>query len=127
MLATAPESVARPRDNPNKQREEYTREEKGKPPDEAVRMGWGDMPSVDSLERDWGTRWRPSHEKNYFSTCKTIVDEVCRRAQRKDGLAEEVVARQMDEEWGFSSLDKLFTAIRESRRSGWVTLALGDA
>ncbi|KJZ70205.1 hypothetical protein HIM_10391 [Hirsutella minnesotensis 3608] len=62
------------------------------------------MPSVDSLERDWGTRWRPSEEKTYFSTRKIIVNEVRRRAQL-DGLAEGVVARQMDEQWGFSSLD----------------------
>ncbi|XP_044715315.1 transcriptional activator of glycolytic enzymes domain-containing protein [Hirsutella rhossiliensis] len=45
------------------------------------RQGWGEMPSVDSLERDWGARWRPSAEKNYFSTRKIIVDEVRRRAQ----------------------------------------------
>lgn len=81
---------------------------------------------VDSLERDWGTRWRSSDEKNYFSTRKTIVDEVRARA-RKDGLAEEVVARQMDEERGFSSLDRLFKAVRGRRRSEEVTPAVRNA
>ncbi|KJZ70168.1 hypothetical protein HIM_10428 [Hirsutella minnesotensis 3608] len=90
------------------------------------RQGWGDMPSVDSLERDWGTRWRLLDEKNYFSTRKTIVNEVRGRAQ-KDGLGEEVVARKMDEKWGYSSLDELFKAIRGSRRNEPMTLALGDA
>ncbi|KAM4057782.1 centromere DNA-binding protein complex CBF3 subunit, domain 2 domain-containing protein [Hirsutella rhossiliensis] len=71
------------------------------------RQGWGEMPSVDSLERDW--------EKNYFSTRKIIVDEVRRRAQ-SDGLTEDIVARQMDEERGPSSLDKLFKAIRKDRQ-----------
>ncbi|KAM4067739.1 transcriptional activator of glycolytic enzymes domain-containing protein [Hirsutella rhossiliensis] len=79
------------------------------------RQGWGEMPSVDSLERDWGARWRPSAEKNYFSTRKIIVDEVRRRAQ-SDGLTEDIVARQMDEERGPSSLDKLFKAIRKDRQ-----------
>ncbi|XP_044720178.1 transcriptional activator of glycolytic enzymes domain-containing protein [Hirsutella rhossiliensis] len=77
--------------------------------------GWGEMPSVDSLERDWGARWRPSAEKNYLSTRKIIVDEVRRRAQ-SDGLTEDIVARQMDEERGPSSLDKLFKAIRKDRQ-----------
>ncbi|KAM4061521.1 centromere DNA-binding protein complex CBF3 subunit, domain 2 domain-containing protein [Hirsutella rhossiliensis] len=71
------------------------------------RQGWGEMPSVDSLERDW--------EKNYLSTRKIIVDEVRRRAQ-SDGLTEDIVARQMDEERGPSSLDKLFKAIRKDRQ-----------
>ncbi|KAM4062434.1 centromere DNA-binding protein complex CBF3 subunit, domain 2 domain-containing protein [Hirsutella rhossiliensis] len=59
------------------------------------RQGWGEMPSVDSLERDW--------EKNYFSTRKIIVDEVRRRAQ-SDGLTEDIL------------LDKLFKAIRKDRQ-----------
>ncbi|KAM4061489.1 transcriptional activator of glycolytic enzymes domain-containing protein [Hirsutella rhossiliensis] len=80
------------------------------------RQGWGEIPSVDSLERDWGARWRPSAEKNYSSTRKIIVDEVRRRAQ-SDGLTEDIVARQMDEERGGpSSLDKLFKAIRKDRQ-----------
>ncbi|KAM4067516.1 transcriptional activator of glycolytic enzymes domain-containing protein [Hirsutella rhossiliensis] len=79
------------------------------------RQGWGEMPSVDSLERDWGSRWRPSAEKNYFSTRKIIVDEVRRRVQL-GGLTEDIVARQMDEERGPSSLDKLFKAIRKGRQ-----------
>ncbi|KJZ70029.1 hypothetical protein HIM_10580 [Hirsutella minnesotensis 3608] len=148
--AMGPPSAARPQNDLEKQREEHVQVDKEKALDEASdmvtgrsqppsfrlprsigsvqdlmhlwRQGWGDMPSVDSLERDWGTRWRLSEEKTYFSTRKIIVNEVRRRAQL-DGLAEGVVARQMDEEWGFSSLDKLFKAIRRSR-SEPVTRAL---
>ncbi|KAM4062622.1 centromere DNA-binding protein complex CBF3 subunit, domain 2 domain-containing protein [Hirsutella rhossiliensis] len=72
------------------------------------RQGWGEMPSVDSLERDW--------EKNYFSTRKIIVDEVRRRAQ-SDGLTEDIVARQMDEERGPSSLDKTGKAKKGHKRA----------
>jgi hypothetical protein len=79
------------------------------------RQGLAGMPSVDSLERGWGSCWRPSTEKNYFSTRKVIVDEVRRRAQ-SGGLAEDIVARQMDEERGSNSLDKLFKAIREDKK-----------
>lgn len=73
------------------------------------------MPSPDSLERDWGARWRPSAEKNYFSTRKIIVDEVRRRVQL-GGLTEDIVARQMDEERGPSSLDELLKTIRKGRQ-----------
>ena len=79
------------------------------------RQGLAGMPSVDALEREWGSRWRPSTEKNYFSTRKVIVDEVRRQAQSK-GLAEDIIARQMDEERGSNSLDKLFKAIREAKK-----------
>jgi hypothetical protein len=54
-------------------------------------------------------------EKNYFSTRKIIVDEIARRAQIQS-LTEDIVAKQMDEERGSISLDKLFKAIREDKK-----------
>ncbi|PHH88321.1 hypothetical protein CDD83_7689 [Cordyceps sp. RAO-2017] len=74
------------------------------------------MSSVNSLERDWGPRWRVSAKKTDFSTRKVTVDEFQKRPQMDD-LAEDIVARQMDEERGFRSLDKLFKAIRKGKES----------
>ncbi|KAM4057633.1 centromere DNA-binding protein complex CBF3 subunit, domain 2 domain-containing protein [Hirsutella rhossiliensis] len=91
----------------------------GKPQEErmASRLGRANLRASSSpfCQIYWGARWRPSAEKNYFSTRKIIVDEVRRRAQ-SDGLTEDIVARQMDEERGPSSLDKLFKAIRKDRQ-----------
>lgn len=80
------------------------------------RHGLGGMPSVDSLERDWGTHWRPSSEKQYFSTRKMIIDEVARRAAAQH-IAEDVVAKQMDAERDSNSLDKVFKSIRNDRKA----------
>ncbi|KJZ69402.1 hypothetical protein HIM_11218 [Hirsutella minnesotensis 3608] len=114
-----PPRAASPQDAPTpseKQRQEHVREDQEKALDKAHSVGWGEMPSVDALERDWGARWRPPAEKNYFPTRKTIVEEVRRRVQL-DGLAEDIVARQMDGERGSSSsLDRLFKAIRRGKR-----------
>jgi len=80
------------------------------------RYGLGGMPSIDSLERDWGSRWRPTSEKNYFSTRKTVVDEVVRRAVAQN-IQEDVVAKRMDVERGSKSLDKLIKSIKLDRKS----------
>ncbi|KAM4061545.1 centromere DNA-binding protein complex CBF3 subunit [Hirsutella rhossiliensis] len=72
--------------------------------------------SRELINRGAALHERRSSEKNYFSTRKIIIDEVRRRAQ-SDGLTEDIVARQMDEERGGpSSLDKLFKAIRKDRQ-----------
>ena len=68
------------------------------------------MPSIDSLEERWGTKWRPSD----FSSRKVVIDEVVRRA-RAQNLPETVVAEQMDRE--YSSVDKVFKAVREKKKS----------
>jgi hypothetical protein len=86
--------------------------------EELVRMwreGLAGMPSVSSLEQRWGARWRPASEKAFYSTRKTIVDEVARRAAAK-GLTEYEVARQMDREKGTASLDKVMKHIRAKRK-----------
>jgi hypothetical protein len=73
------------------------------------------MPSVISLEKRWGARWRPQSEKAFYSTRKVIVDEVARRAAAK-GLTDYEVARQMDREKGSASLDKVMKTIRSRRK-----------
>jgi hypothetical protein len=78
------------------------------------RRGMGIMPSIDSLEQTWGSRWRPKSEKNFFSTRKSIIDEVVKRAIAS-GLPELEVARRMDLQRGKDSLDKLMKSLRKER------------
>ena len=63
-----------------------------------------------------GSRWRPSSEKQYFSSRKMIVDEVTRRAVAQQ-VPEDVVVKQMDEERGSKSLDKVFKSFRDDRKA----------
>jgi hypothetical protein len=79
------------------------------------REGVGGMPPVRTLEQRWGTRWRPAKEKSYYSTRRSIIDEVARRAEAS-GLSEYDVARQMDREKGTASLDKVMKLLRSRRK-----------
>jgi len=79
------------------------------------RHGMSGMPAVDSLEREWGTRWRPASEKNFFSTRKKIIDEVVRRCLIT-GLSEDGIASEIDRERGQDSLDKLFKVIQKENK-----------
>ena len=71
------------------------------------------MPSVDSLEERWGSRWRPGKEKQFFSTRKKVIQEVVRRSWAAD-IPEAQVAEQMDRE--FDSLDKVFRHIQQRKK-----------
>lgn len=73
------------------------------------------MPSIDYLEQRWGHQWRQKSERVYFSNRKSIITEVIRLAQER-GLPEEVIARQMDEDRGTDSLDKLIKAIKAENK-----------
>lgn len=75
------------------------------------REGLGTMPSVDSLERKHGAKWRPAKRKMYFSIRKRIVDEMASRA-RTCNCDEKVAAAAMDEERGQRSLAKYSEALR---------------
>jgi len=41
------------------------------------------MPSIDELERRWGSRWRLRSERQLFSNRKVVMDEVVRLAAAK--------------------------------------------
>lgn len=75
--------------------------------------GLGMMPSIRSLEQQWGAKWRPatSAERQAFSSRNRIIKEIERRAEMT-GLAEEVVAGEMDSERGTASLDKVFKTLK---------------
>jgi hypothetical protein len=47
------------------------------------RRGFAMMPSVDDLERRWGSQWRLRNENQLFSMRKVIIDEVVRLASAK--------------------------------------------
>jgi len=79
------------------------------------RHGMSGMPAVDSLERDWGTRWRPASENNFFLTRKKLIDEVVRRCLIT-GLSEDVIASEIDRERGQDSLGKLFKVTQKTNK-----------
>ena len=84
------------------------------------RNGIGAMPFIDSLEERLGSKWRPSKEKQFFSSRKAVIDEVVRRACSQN-LPENVVAEQLD--GAYSSVDKVFKA---ARSQGAISLACSD-
>ena len=79
------------------------------------RFGLASMPSIDSLEKQWGARWRPSKEKQYFSSRKAIIDEIVRRSQAQ-GRSEEETAKEMDAE-RTGSLDRLWKDIKAQHKN----------
>ncbi|KAH8645506.1 transcriptional activator of glycolytic enzymes-domain-containing protein [Xylariales sp. PMI_506] len=79
------------------------------------REGVGSMPTVETLEQRWGSRWRPPSDKAFYSTRKVIVDEVKQRASTSGRTLHEV-AEQMDREKGSASLDKVMKIIRSQRK-----------
>jgi hypothetical protein len=47
------------------------------------RHGFATMPSVDELEKQWGSRWRLRNERQLFYMRKVVIDEVVRLAGAK--------------------------------------------
>jgi hypothetical protein len=78
------------------------------------REGFGETPSVDSLDAKWGPKWRRA-DKAYFNTRRVIIDEVVKRAEA-EGVSEWVMAEQMDREREGNSLDRVQKAIRREMR-----------
>ena len=83
------------------------------------RIGWAGMPSIDSLNANFGSAWRAKTavQKVHYSTRKLIIDEVVKRAGLEN-LPEHVVAEKMDQERGTDSLDKVMKKIRAARKDG---------
>lgn len=79
------------------------------------RSGRGSHRSIDYLESNFGSSWRPRADANYFSVRKTIVDEVALRAKSRN-RTEQDIAAEMDEQRGHSSLDALSKKIRKERK-----------
>ena len=79
-------------------------------------VGSSGLPSVDELDRQWGSAWRTSSERQYYSTRRTIIEEIRRRAEDSGDFAG--VVRGMEEERKASgaSLDKVCKALRRDRK-----------
>ena len=55
------------------------------------RHGFAMMPSVDELEKRWGSRWRLRNERQLFSMRKVVMDEVIRLAGTRGWPEEDAV------------------------------------
>ena len=71
------------------------------------RHGFATMPSVDELEKQWGSRWRLRNERQLFFIRKVVIDKVTRLASAK-GWPEEDAVQELEKqrvEGGNLSLD----------------------
>lgn len=83
------------------------------------RHGFAMMPSVDELERQWGSRWRLRNERQLFSMRKVVMDEVVRLAGAR-GRSEEDAVRELEKqrvESGNLSLDALAKRLKAARKA----------
>ena len=73
------------------------------------------LPSIDELDRRWGSRWGSPKERQYYSTRKVIIDEVRRRAARYGGA--QAVARMEEERLvAKASLDRVSKMLRAAKK-----------
>lgn len=82
--------------------------------------GLGGLPSVMALNASYGSRWRPTSERQYYSMRKVIIDEIIRRAggtSDKEALDAVVKAMERDRLRQKSSLDKLIKAIKVGQKA----------
>ena len=89
-----------------------------------VRLAVG-LPSIDELDRRWGTHWRSPKERQYYSTRKVIIDEVRRRAASY-GEAQAVARMEEERLAAKASLDKVSKMLRAAKKAG-NTEAIGCA
>ena len=77
-------------------------------------VGLSGLPSVDSLDEDFGSRWCTGSERQYYSTRKVIVDEIRRRAGAHTGPACAAAAEILEGERRLAkaSLDKMSKILR---------------
>lgn len=84
------------------------------------RYGLATMPSVDELEKRWGSRWRLRNERQLFSMRKVVMDEVVRLANAR-GWSEEDAVQEVEKqrvEGGNLSLDALAKQLKAARKAG---------
>jgi hypothetical protein len=82
-------------------------------------VGLAGLPSVDSLDEDFGPRWRTGSERQYYSTRKIIVDEIRRRAGAHTGPACAAAAEILEGERRLAkaSLDKMSKLLRQDAQT----------
>ncbi|KAL2141917.1 hypothetical protein VTI28DRAFT_1802 [Corynascus sepedonium] len=83
------------------------------------RHGSGTMPSVDELEKRWGSRWRLRSERQLFSMRKLVIDEVVKvagaRGWPEEDAVQEVERRRV--EGGNLSLDAFAKQLKAARKA----------
>ncbi len=82
------------------------------------RHGFAMMPSIDELEKRWGSRWRLRNERQLFSMRKVVIDEVVRLAGAR-GWPEEDAVREVEKqrvEGGNLSLDAFAKRLKAARK-----------
>jgi hypothetical protein len=82
-------------------------------------VGLAGLPSVDSLDENFGSRWRTGSERQYYSTRKVIVDEIRRRAGTHTGPACAAAAEILEAERRLAkaSLDKMSKLLRQDAQT----------
>ena len=83
------------------------------------RYGFAMMPSVDDLERQWGSRWSVRNERQLFSMRKAIMDEIVSLAAAR-GWPEENVVREVERQrvdGGDLSLDALAKRLKVAQKA----------
>lgn len=84
-------------------------------------VGLGSLPSVRELDAAYGSRWRSSSERQYYSMRKVLIDEIVARAGGiEDAAALEAAVASMEEERlrARFSLDKVIKLVKEARKTG---------
>lgn len=80
------------------------------------RYGRASMPSIESLEANYGAAWRPKSQKSVFCGRKAIVDFILRKSRERDGAESAAehsrVIAQMEKLCPKWSLDKVTKAIK---------------
>jgi len=76
--------------------------------------GLNGRPSIDQLNKEWGSRWRTdSKEMNFYSRRKVIIDEIFQRTVAGNWQA---AVAEVESLRAGASLDKLITVIKKTRR-----------
>jgi len=76
--------------------------------------GLNGRPSIDQLNKEWGSRWRTdSKEMNFYSRRKVIIDEIFQRTVAGNWQA---AVAEVESLRAGGSLDKLITVIKKTRR-----------
>jgi hypothetical protein len=74
------------------------------------------LPSIDDLDRRWGSRWGAPKERQYYSTRK-VINEVRRRAA-SHGEAQAVARMEEERLVAKASLDRVSKMLRAAKKAG---------
>ena len=83
-------------------------------------VGLGGLLSVTSLDATYGSRWRSSSKRQYYSIRKVLIDEILARAggtHETEALEAVVEAMEGERVKGKASIDKFIKAIKAERKA----------